>query len=70
MMEQFIVPIAAFAGLLIAGVLSGGLVYVTTYFQKSQQSHNDVQAWRRVQHKNEKSCMHACRTTRLAILLT
>jgi hypothetical protein len=31
-MEQFIVPIAAFAGLLIAGVLSGGLVYVTTYF--------------------------------------
>jgi hypothetical protein len=70
MMEQFIVPIAAFAGLLIAGVLSGGLVYVTTYFQKSQQSHNDVQAWRCVQHKNEKSCMHACMTTRLAILLT
>jgi hypothetical protein len=32
MREQFIVPIAAFAGLLIAGVLSGGLVYVTTYF--------------------------------------
>lgn len=33
-MEQFIAPIAAFAGLLSIGVLAGGLAYITTYLQK------------------------------------
>ena len=34
-MEQFINPIAAFAGLLSVGVLAGGVAYITTYLQKS-----------------------------------
>jgi hypothetical protein len=34
-MEQFINPIAAFAGLLSMGVLAGGIAYITTYLQKS-----------------------------------
>ncbi|AIC15898.1 hypothetical protein [Nitrososphaera viennensis] len=32
-MGQFITPIAAFAGLLIIGVVAGGLAYIATYFQ-------------------------------------
>jgi hypothetical protein len=34
-MVQFIPPISAFAGLLSIGVLSGGVTYITTYLQKS-----------------------------------
>ena len=34
-MVQFIPPISAFAGLLSIGVISGGLTYITTYLQKS-----------------------------------
>ena len=34
-MVQFIVPISGFAGLLSIGVISGGLTYITTFFQKS-----------------------------------
>jgi hypothetical protein len=34
-MVQFIPPISAFAGLLSIGVLSGGITYITTYLQKS-----------------------------------
>ncbi|AIF82816.1 hypothetical protein NTE_00738 [Candidatus Nitrososphaera evergladensis SR1] len=33
-MDQFIIPIAAFAVLLIIGVIAGGLAYIATYFQK------------------------------------
>ncbi|MER3407914.1 MAG: hypothetical protein C4292_03890 [Nitrososphaera sp.] len=35
-MDQFIVPIAAAAGLLNIGVLAGGLAYVSTYLKKDQ----------------------------------
>jgi hypothetical protein len=34
-MVQFISPISAFAGLLSIGVLSGGITYIITYLQKS-----------------------------------
>ena len=34
-MGQFIPPISAFAGLLSRGVLSGGITYIITYLQKS-----------------------------------
>jgi len=34
-MVQFIPPISAFAGLLNIGVISGGVTYITTYLQKS-----------------------------------
>ncbi|MFL6395628.1 MAG: hypothetical protein ACJ706_00510 [Nitrososphaeraceae archaeon] len=34
-MVQFIPPISAFAGLLSIGVISGGITYITTYLQKS-----------------------------------
>jgi hypothetical protein len=34
-MVQFIPPISAFAGLLSLGVISGGITYITTYLQKS-----------------------------------
>jgi hypothetical protein len=34
-MVQFITPISAFAGLLSIGVISGGVTYITTYLQKS-----------------------------------
>jgi len=34
-MVQFIPPISAFAGLLSIGVISGGVTYITTYLQKS-----------------------------------
>src|SRR5919197_3288664 len=34
-MVQFISPISAFAGLLSIGVISGGVTYITTYLQKS-----------------------------------
>ena len=34
-MVQFILPISGFAGLLSIGVISGGLTYITTFFQKS-----------------------------------
>ena len=34
-MVQFIPPISAFAGLLSIGVLSGGITYIITYLQKS-----------------------------------
>jgi hypothetical protein len=34
-MVQFIPPISAFAGLLSIGVISGGIAYITTYLQKS-----------------------------------
>ena len=34
-MVQFIVPISGFAGLLSIGVISGGLTYIMTFFQKS-----------------------------------
>jgi hypothetical protein len=34
-MMQFIPPISAFAGLLSIGVISGGVTYITTYLQKS-----------------------------------
>ena len=34
-MVQFISPISAFAGLLSVGVISGGIVYIATYLQKS-----------------------------------
>lgn len=34
-MVQFIPPISAFAGLLSVGVISGGIAYITTYLQKS-----------------------------------
>lgn len=34
-MEQFINPIAAFAGLLSIGVLAGGIAYITTFLQKT-----------------------------------
>jgi hypothetical protein len=40
-MEQFITPIAAFAGLLIIGVVAGGLAYIATYFQKSSASYSN-----------------------------
>nr|WP_294806010.1 hypothetical protein [uncultured Nitrososphaera sp.] len=40
-MEQFITPIAAFAGLLIIGVVAGGLAYITTYFQKKPPASRD-----------------------------
>ena len=33
-MEQFVSPIAALAGLLSVGVLSGGLAFVTSYYKK------------------------------------
>ena len=33
-MVQFIVPISGFAGLLSIGVISGGLTYIMTFFQK------------------------------------
>lgn len=34
-MVQFIPPISAFAGLLSIGVISGGVTYIITYLQKS-----------------------------------
>ena len=34
-MVKFISPISAFAGLLSVGVISGGIVYIATYLQKS-----------------------------------
>ena len=34
-MVQFIPPISAFAGLLSIGVISGGITYIITYLQKS-----------------------------------
>ena len=34
-MVQFISPISAFAGLLSVGVISGGIVYIATYLQRS-----------------------------------
>jgi uncharacterized membrane protein len=34
-MVQFIPPISAFAGLLSIGVITGGITYITTYLQKS-----------------------------------
>ena len=34
-MVQFILPIAGFAGLLSIGVISGGLTYIMTFFQKT-----------------------------------
>jgi hypothetical protein len=34
-MEQFIVPITGFAGLLSIGIILGGLTYITTFFRKS-----------------------------------
>jgi hypothetical protein len=34
-MVQFIPPISAFAGLLSIGVISGGVIYIITYLQKS-----------------------------------
>jgi hypothetical protein len=34
-MVEFIPPISAFAGLLSIGVISGGIAYITTYLQKS-----------------------------------
>jgi len=34
-MEHFINPIVAFAGLLSVGVLVGGIAYITTYLRKS-----------------------------------
>ena len=37
-MDQFILPIAGFAGLLSIGVLAGGLAYIATYLQKSPAS--------------------------------
>jgi hypothetical protein len=40
-MEQFITPIAAFAGLLIIGVVAGGLTYIATYFQKKPPASRD-----------------------------
>ncbi|MEO9364045.1 MAG: hypothetical protein ABI348_09110 [Nitrososphaera sp.] len=40
-MEQFIAPIAAFAGLLMAGVVAGGLAYIATYFQKPSAPRNN-----------------------------
>ena len=33
-MEQFVMPIAALAGLLSVGVLAGGIAFVTTYFRR------------------------------------
>ena len=35
-MEQFIVPITGFAGLLSIGVISGGLTYIMTFFKSSK----------------------------------
>jgi hypothetical protein len=35
-LEDFITPIAAFAGLLSIGVIAGGVVYITTYLQKKK----------------------------------
>lgn len=34
-MEQFVIPIAALAGLLSIGVLAGGITFVTSYWRKS-----------------------------------
>lgn len=34
-MEQFVTPIAALAGLLSIGVLSGGITFVTSYWRKN-----------------------------------
>lgn len=34
-MEQFIIPITGFAGLLSIGVISGGFTYIMTFFRKS-----------------------------------
>ena len=34
-MVQFITPIAAFAGILSIGVISGGITYILTYLQKN-----------------------------------
>ncbi|MCI0557011.1 MAG: hypothetical protein MN733_00835 [Nitrososphaera sp.] len=34
-MEQFVTPIAALAGLLSIGVLAGGLAYISVYFQRN-----------------------------------
>ena len=34
-MVQLLSPISGFAGLLRIGVISGGLTYITTFFQKS-----------------------------------
>jgi hypothetical protein len=35
-MEQFIVPITGFAGLLSIGIISGGLTYIMTFFKSSK----------------------------------
>jgi uncharacterized membrane protein SirB2 len=35
-MEHFITPIAAFAGLLSIGVIAGGVAYITTYLRKKK----------------------------------
>jgi hypothetical protein len=37
-MDQFIPPIATFAGVLSIGVIVGGISYITTYLQKSESN--------------------------------
>jgi hypothetical protein len=40
-MVQFITPIAAFAGILSIGVISGGITYILTYLQRKNNNQNN-----------------------------